>query len=163
MSERIVAVVGIDPKTKKVIFRTEGGGLIEKAAPKLKEPQKGLSEKARRAINALKPVAKEVLINRGEYRGESAYFEQLEQQSSPYPSDDYREKYRLACVDLMHEGVSSRLAAEIILNENPEIIASLTLGSRSLEDYDKAAGDLAEEIVRFYPSNFTRSDVKPRK
>ena len=164
MTEKLAAVVGVDPKTKKVIFRTESGGLIERAVPKLKEPQKGLSEKARRAINTLKPLAKEVLLKRGQYREEqSIFFESLEREPSFYPSEDYREKYRLACVDAMSEGVSSRLVAETILNENPDILVSITLGSLSQMDYDKGVGDFAQEIVRYYPRNFWARDARPRK
>lgn len=164
MNERIVGVVGQDPKTKKVIFRTEGGGLIERTVPKLKEHKKGISEKARKAINAVKPLAKEVLIKRGDYQeDQDTHFKPLEVETSPYPSDDYREKYRLACVDLMREGVSSSLAAQTILNENTKILASLTLGSVKREDYEKAVGDFAQEIVRYYPRNFWASDANPRK
>lgn len=163
-AERITSVVGVDPKTRRVIFRTESGSLVEQAVPRLEKPRKRLSEKAGAAIDTVKPLAKEVLIKRGQYREEqSAYFEGLEQLPTPYPSDDPKEKYRLACVDLTFEGVSSRLAAETILNENPDILASLALGSLGQVDFDKAVRDFAREIVRYYPRNFWASDAKPRK
>lgn len=164
MAERIVRVEDVDPKTKRTIFRTEDEELVERGAGKAKEREGGLSETARRAIDAVKPLAKEVLIKKGQYREEQYdFFRQLEELPTPYPSDDYREKYRRACADLMREGVSSHLAAQTILNENPDILASLALGSRSRGDYDKAVGDFAEEIVRYYPRNFWASDIRPRK
>jgi hypothetical protein len=165
--KEIKRVVGVDPETKRLIVETKGGELVEQRVEKLKKTsQRKLSEKARKAINVFKPIAKEVVMDRSAYlEDDDAYFAEMEAQtsSSDFPTDDYRKKRGKAAAILMGEGLSSYDVAEVILRENPEVVTSRALGTITDEVFEKAVGDLAEKIVSYYPRNFTGRDVYPRK
>jgi hypothetical protein len=144
---------------KYVQIKTENGDEIKLPITNtvIEERIKRKSEKERisKALQTLMPI-KRILANTHEGGvDQDAYFVQLEQGSS-YEHEDYRDRYRHACAVLMGCGIEAQEAAEALLSTDKDL------------DMDEIVvmfkvSELRNEIVSYYPRNFSKDSTYPRK
>lgn len=142
---------------KYVLIKIENGDEIRlpiaNTAIEEKIKRKSEREKIGKALQTLMPI-KRILANT--YEGgvdQDAYFVELEDGPS-YEHDDYRDRYRHACAVLMGCGIEAQEAAEALLSTNKTLDKIVVMFKIS---------ELRNEIVGYYPRNFSSDSVYPRK
>lgn len=158
--------IDIDAQGSVIVKNPDGTTIrISSIVEKSGEQQRVLPDKAADAIQALMPIKRRILSPDESAVDQDSHFMKLDEAvPRRYANiDDPREIFRSACATLGALGYSSSEVAEIMLDSDQQLQTSLQFGSKTQDSYQVGKRRLTGELKKFYPANFSRSDVGPSR
>ncbi len=157
--------IKIDSKEGLVIETSDGTRIELPPLLPLSKKREGLSQKATDAIQALEPIKRRALFPTESLVDQDSYFSGLDERLPRRYENigDPMEIYRSACATLGRLGYSSDEVAGFMLEVDSNMKTGRQIGDITTEGYDMARGRLANEIRQFYPRNFPKRSIGPRK